>query len=448
MTTQLTDRLRDLAEEAPGPLAAGPMWRDGRRRHRRRVAGAVVVIGCLVAATVGVGIGSGRRVQPAPAAPPATGTGTMAIPAQLYNPSPWVSTTRAPGRLVALTSRSRDHFPWGSDRSVPVGVAAGSQTYRFLDLPGQAPDATDVELSPDGLHIAYWIAPAAGSPPTNPGGLAGFAILDVVTGKVETYEVRTRFGLAVQSLTWVDSDTLALVAGHFNSVRAMDFSGRDRTYFFTVGNPAGYVSLAPADVRAIPVTTWPAQGCAPTCPGTYAAMLGGGHLMHVESSDGDPSSHHDIRLSDPVLTAAYDPRRNIVAGTRGREDGDGPLPAPLMYGRVVGDRVRLHDVPGARRYEQVFTWVDATHVTTSRLTRDGVVYDVVDVRTGARTQLSTKPWYAFAIARDALAHPTTVRGIPPATPWNPRLTVLGGLLLVVACAGGVVLVARRSVVRT
>jgi hypothetical protein len=225
------------------------------------------VIGCLVAATAAVGVGGWRSIPPDPAAPPATTTGAMEIPAQLFNPSPWTPTTRAPGRLIALSSASRDHFPFGSDRSVTVGVAAGSQTYRFLDLPGQSPDATDSQLSPDGLHIAYWIAPVAGSAPMNPGALAGFAVLDLVTGNVEKYEVRTRFGLAVQSLRWLDADTLALVAGHFKSVRAMDFSARDRTYFFTLGNPSGYVALAPADVRNIPVTTWPAQGCAPTCPG-------------------------------------------------------------------------------------------------------------------------------------------------------------------------------------
>lgn len=280
----------------------------------------------------------------------------------------------------------------------------------------------------------------------NPGALAGFAVLDLVTGHVERYEVQTRFGLAVQSLTWLDADTLALVAGHFESVRAMDFSGLDRTYFFALGDPAAYVAWGPADVRDIPVTTLPAQGCAPTCPWTYAQMRGGGHLMHVESSDRDPS-RHDIRLSDPVLSAAYDTRRNLVAGTRGREDGDGPLPAPLVYGRVVNDRVHFHEVPGARRYEQVFTWVDATHLTASRLTPDGVVYDVVDVRTGQRQQLSRKPWYAYSIARDALLDPRTVPGVPPERPWNPRLIALGGLLVVV-CAGGVVLVARRSVVRT
>lgn len=446
MTTQLTDRLRDLADEAPGPLTAGDLWQDGRRRHRRRLAGTLAVVGCLVAATAAVGVGTWRSVQPGPASPPATATGPLEIPEQLYNPSPWTPTTRTPGRLVALTSSSRDHFPFGSDRSVLVGVAAGSQTYRFLDLPGQSPDAADPQLSPDGLHVAYGIAPDTGSTPMNPGASAGFAVLDLVTGKVERYEVRTQFGLAVDSLTWLDADTIALVAGHFKSVRAMDLSGLDRTYFFTLGNTSGYVALAPADVRRIPVTTLPAQGCAPTCPGTYAQMRDGSRLMHVEAS-GRTLSSYDVRLSDPVLSAAFDTRRNLVAGTRGREGGDGPMPAPLMYGRVVGDRVRFHEVPGAHKYEQVFTWVDTTHVTTSRLTRDGVVYDVVDVRTGQRQRLTSKPWYAFSIAQDALLDPRTVPGVAPERPWNPRLIALGGLLVVV-CAGGVVLVARRSVVRT
>ncbi len=446
MTTQLTDRLRDLAEEAPEPLTAGSLWRDGRRRHRRRVAGAIAVVGCLVAGTAVVGVGSWRSVQPDPAAPPATRTGQLQIPAQLYNPSPWTPTTRTPGRLVALMSQSRDHFPWGSDRNAIVGIAAGSQTYRFLDLPGQSPDATDPQLSPDGLHVAYWIAPASGRASMNPGALSGFAVLDVLTGDVERYEVPTRFGLAVQSLTWLDADTIALVAGHFESERAMDLSALQRTYVFTLGSTSGPVTLAAEDVRPIPVTTSPAQGCAPTCPGTYAQMWGGGRLMHVWASGHSPSSY-DLRLSRPALSAAYDTRRGLVAATRGREDGDGPVPAPLMYGRVRGDRVRFHQVPGSREYEQVFTWVDATHVTTSRVTQNGVVYDVVDVRTGERRQLTSKPWYAFSIAQDALLRPMTAPGIAPPTPWNPRLVSLG-VLLVLAAAGAALLLARRSVVRT
>src|SRR5690242_19712863 len=150
MTTQLPERLRDLAEEAPDALTAGDLWRSGRRRHRRRLVTAGAVVGAVVALTVGAGYGDWHSTRPEPTAPPATRSGPMQIPDRLFNPSPWTPATRTPGRLVALLGATRDHFPFGSDRNALVGVAAGSQTYRFLDHPGRSPDATDAYLSPDG----------------------------------------------------------------------------------------------------------------------------------------------------------------------------------------------------------------------------------------------------------------------------------------------------------
>jgi hypothetical protein len=272
----------------------------------------------------------------------------------------------------------------------------------------------------------------------------GFAVLDLVTGKVERHEVQTRFGLAPQSLTWLNTSTLAMVADHFASLRPNDYAGRTRTYFFDVGSPSSYSALAPATVLDIPVRTWPAWVCAPVCPGRYAEMVGDRRLRVFRS--GENSSESDIRFSAPATSVVYDPHHHLVAATEGNIDVGGPTAGPLVVGRVDHGRVGFTSVPGGRSYQQVMTWVDPAHVTTMRQTLHGLVYDLVDVRTGARRPLVSKPWYAFTIAADALQRPSTVPGIAPPSPWNPRwvaLGALGALLL----AGGAVVVVRRSHVR-
>jgi hypothetical protein len=359
----------------------------------------------------------------------------MAIPDRLFNPSPWTPTTRAPGRLVAVMTATRDHFPIGSDPSAPVGVAAGSQTYRFLDLPGQSPDVTDVSLSPDGRHLAYWIN---GRPPkpTDLGdrSTVGIAVLDLTDGAVQREVLADDHGIAPGDLTWVDNRTVALAAASFTSGDATSFAGRTQVRLLSVGLHA--IRRVPrSNVLDIPVTS---------TGGAFAGMVEQQLLRSADPRTG--SLRPDVILSEPVKSVAYDVRRGLVAATEGNVDASGPTSGPLVVGRVVHAEVHFRVVPGGHRYDQAVTWVDRTHVATTRQTRTGVVYDVVDVRTGARRQLTSKPWYAFQVATDALQHAESVPGIAPPSPWNPRWVAVGvmGALLLVGAAG---LVVRRSRVR-
>jgi hypothetical protein len=428
MTTQLPERLRDLADGAPGSLSPTGLWREGRRRHRRNLVTASAIAACLVVGGAVTGIGSWRSTQPGPSAPPATGP--MTIPDRLFNPSPWLPTTRAPGRLVAVLSSTRDHFPFGSDRNALAGVAAGSQTYRFLELPGQSPDASDVYLSPDGRHLAYWVN---GSPTgsANLGGrsLTGFAVVDLTNGVVERHVVPSVHGLAPTGLSWVDPDRVVLATDHFTSSEPTSYAGRTKAYLFTVGDDVATV-LRHGSALDIPVTS----------TGGYAAMVGNRRLRSYDAHTDVPRP--DITLSAPVRSVGYDARLGLVAGTRGYIDASGRVSGRLVVGHVTNGRVRLHTVPGGLRYDRALTWVDRSHVATLRQTRNGLVYDVVDVRTGSRRQLTSKPWYGFQVARDALRGATTVPGIAPPRPWNPRWIALGGLLTI-ACLGVAAALARR-----
>ncbi|MBO0846283.1 MAG: hypothetical protein J2P22_12800 [Nocardioides sp.] len=104
--------------------------------------------------------------------------------------------------------------------------------------------------------------------------------------------------------------------------------------------------------------------------------------------------------------------------------------------------MHLTSVPGGRAYDEALAWVDRTHVATMRQSRTGLVYDVVDVRTGVRRQLTSKPCCSFTLAADALRTARTVPGIAPPSPWNPRWVSLV-VLIAVAGIAGAVLVARR-----
>jgi hypothetical protein len=429
VTTHLPERLRELADDAPATLPATGLWQSGRRRHRRRVVVGVALVGAVVSLAAGLGYGDWRSRQPEPVSPPVGSSGSMAVPDRLFNPSPWLPTTRAPGRLVAVMSATRDHFPFGSDRNALAGVVAGSQTYRFLDLPGQAPENTDVALSPDGRSLAYWVTQAEGEPV---GAVVGVAVLDLTTGTVERHLVPTRHGLAPMSLSWPDSRTVAMVSDHFTSPDPTSYAGRTDTYLFRLGDGTAYTRLVRSNVDDVPVTS---------TRGEFTGVVD--HQVLRSYAPRTDELRPDVALSSSVKSVAYDVRRRLVAATAGNVDASGPTSGPLVVGHVRKGAVELRPVRGGRRYDRVLTWVDGTHVAAVRQTRAGLVYDVVDVRTGQRRELTSKPWYAFEIALDALQQARTVPGIPPPHPWNPRWIALGGLL-VLLCTGGGALVLRRS----
>lgn len=430
MTTQLPERLRDLADDAPAALTAGRLWQAGRQRHRRRVAVTLALAGCLVLSTALLGLGDWRSRQPEPAVPPPTGP--MAVPDRLVNPNPWTPTTRAPGRLVAVFTATRDHFPFGSEQNAVVGVTAGSQAYHFLDLPGRAPDATDVSLAPDGRHLAYWIS---GRPPRGADlgdqATVGVATLDLLTGVVRRHDLHSPHGLGAQSLTWTDDRTVAVSVMEFNS-------------------PAGNSTAGDVPVRLVRVDSSGVRQTSLTDPLDQTISIQGGfglltssRTLHLAGANGGHVRR--VRTSFGLVHAAYDAATARLAGVLAQPHG-GPTAAHLVVGTVNGGHASLARVPGGHRYVDVLAWVDRQHVVAVRLTHAGTAYDVVDVSTGGRRQLTSKPWYAVQIAADALRSARTVPGIAPPSPWNPQwvaLGVLGALVL----AGGAGLATRRSRVR-
>lgn len=452
--TQLPERLRALAEEAPLALSAEDLWETGRRRHRGRVLTALATAAVVVTTVAVAGFGSWHAQQPDPTAPEPTITGPIAVPSRFFHPSPWLPGTSSPGRLVALLGTERGHFPFGSDLNALVGVAAGSQTYRFLDLPGQS-DASDVALSPNGRHIAYWIS---GTPPgaASPGdrSTVGVANLDVTTGKIQRRVLPSQHGLLPVMLTWTENNKLAVATGHLTSAEPTSYSSRTAVYV-VVWKPGGVGDIPPLDGSEPPVlfSRVPHSGVLPIPVAStrgYAAMVDHRVLRTYDAND---QVRQTVQLSGPVQTVAYDARARRVAGTNGNPDQDGSSSGALMVGDVVKGHAELTAVPGGR-YLYALGWADADHVVTEQLTPTGELFWVVDVHTGARTaltgsgyQATGSRWFGVVLAADALRAPTTVAAVEPPRPWNPRWVAGGSLavLLLVGAAGSLLLWRRRRV---
>lgn len=156
MSTDLRDRLHDLADDAPtGDLRGADVWRRGVRRHRLRVAGAVAGTAAVVALVAGL-----VSVVPSPTpTQPADQVGSLGIPRVVRPPDPWSEATRTPGPLSAISADLHTDpvgFTDSRSRMMLYGVSAVDGQSRFLDLPGpiQNVDPDSVAVSDDGTLVA------------------------------------------------------------------------------------------------------------------------------------------------------------------------------------------------------------------------------------------------------------------------------------------------------
>src|SRR6478735_5287012 len=105
--TTLHDRLADLAEDAPPGGPAPDLWDRGRRYHRRRRVGTLVISIVVVVLLAGLATmsWSRSRFEPIPAAPAA---GSLRLPDQFFLPSPRTPAADDPiGPLVAVFESPR-----------------------------------------------------------------------------------------------------------------------------------------------------------------------------------------------------------------------------------------------------------------------------------------------------------------------------------------------------
>lgn len=206
MSDKLREAFRDLAEQAPDLAdlaAAGPQtWRVARQARRRLVGAVACIVAVMLVGGLAIAVGLSRS-SAQPVAPPYD-VKDLAIPNQVWTPGPWTPGTANAGPIgpLALVGSAPRRTSWFHlDSDALFGVSAVTGSYRFLDLPGADTDGNDVELSPDGTKIAYWLLGTIASAKSQPNDV-GVAIYDTITGQVARKLIPSTGGIHPQWLTW------------------------------------------------------------------------------------------------------------------------------------------------------------------------------------------------------------------------------------------------------
>lgn len=447
----LHDRLARLADEADDASPPPPdLWARGRRYGRRRTAGAVaLVLAGLVA--LGTGVAALAPVGPEPVQP-AQERAALRLPDRLHHPDPWTPGTDETGPIGPLVAvLGAERTSWSGSRSGVAAVGADG-TYAFLDLAGRVGDGADgpeseMALSADGRHLAYWYADA-GDPRTEVDATevaTGVAVLDTVTGEtVRRPAEDAPLGLDPQPLLWT-GDVLWVSWWPYDEIGA---NGADASASSVLQEVVAW------DVASGEQTSHAGRGIVTRVLGatSWADRFVTVRQRAVTLVDAAGRTEVVGRVTDRVDgPPQVDPSGTRVAFLADTDPAGEASDAaePVLVGRLPdrpGDEIALTAVPG-EPVDRVLGWRSDREVVTLRYTPRGARYESVDVGSGERTLLLTppaEPWSPTAqIAADALAAPSYDAPAPPGR-VDPRALLAGGLALAVLTAlVGLVLGRRR-----
>jgi hypothetical protein len=436
LSSDLHDRLEDLAAQTPVTAPPADLWDRGVRRRRldRAVTSAVVLAVLTLVGLGGWTWHGSRTVQP-------TDThGSPRLPDRLFRPSPWLSAFDGPpGRLVAVGVAERKSLL--HTRQSVYGVTASGSAYGFLDLPGYvlAGDAGSGKpaLSPDGRKVAYWISGAPSAKPTDTGlpATTGVSVYDAETGRTRSVRLSTAHGLMADALVWTDSRTLVI--------------GFDQLLEDDPRDP-GSLRSRPAAVQVWRLEQGDHADVLAAVDGLDPSSLAPGHGFVASQGSRRATlvwprqPGRQLSFRAPIGRSAegpvVSPGGDRVALVRGNRDTN-----RLWWGAV---RPLPHGTPmrlatEASDYYLPLAWTDEDHVVALAATRplepapEGVArVDLVEVSTGASIPLmDSVPGggnvWELSVATDLLTAPSVHAAAPP-RPWDPRLVLqLTALLLVV-----------------
>ena len=456
-----TTRLRDAverfadaprADDMPSRTPPPDLMRSLRRRQRRTravpayasgVVAAVSVVAIVLAVVAGVpallrdGVGGPDGTSVATAPPPDALIG--AIPRRIPPPGRWIDIDPMPGVAAAIVrgdDDARGRLPWGSRLGVAV-LSARTGAYTWLDLPLAPGRAFEVELSPTGRYVAYWAA----LDDARPGRLTTFVVRDLITGEEESWTPDgTPRGAEMYATVWTDAATVAVAYGR---VLASPGSSRQLPTIL-MDAVSGRVEQASGVLEEVDSATQVIS------PQLALAALGEDEVQVLDSrgevqdrvSQPMPSSN-----SSDVLALSPSGSRLAAIENGGWDEGM-PRTRLLHTARALpgGNRAGIDGYETVRTdgatLLQIVGWVDETHLAIrgyegSFPDADATQIVSVDITTGA-TELLTDD-SAYASYASALWTRPTVDRPAPASPADPRLLGLGGLLL----AAAVVWWARR-----
>jgi len=425
--TTLHDRLTELADEAPAGGPAPELWDRGRRLHRRRRAGTVVIVAvaALLLGILGTTSWLRERQQPAPAG----ASEGLRLPDEFFVPGEFTDGTDDAGELGPLTAVLR--APRHGDRTGLVGIGGSSGIYRFLDLPGWVQD-DNVALSTDGSRVAYWYGARSGGL-TAP-RIDGLAVYDTTTGTIARDPIESDHGLMSQPLVlvgdevwfeeqpFIDEDREATNGG---SVLAWRIGGEHvRTWQPSAGPVPSLVDATTVDGRLVDGAT---------------------HRVRLWSSD---RVEPEVRRTGRSIEAPVQPSplTGVYVAVLGRDgaavSASDPRPVVTLAATAPG-RFHTNLVPGLETSEVVGWRADTVFVTFDYRTS---VFAQVPMDTASAKPLtrltSDLGDVGLQVAADAWKGPTYGASAPP-DPWDPRLVWGAGGAVVLVAAGLVVLWRRR-----
>jgi hypothetical protein len=384
------------------------------------------VAAAVLAVLLGGGLaGTVVALVPTPAVAPADGDGA-AIPDRIGQPDPWTPGTDRegpPGPLAVVAGAPRRTGILGTAHDGLVGVAAGTGSYRFLDLPGRLPDSAGllsveqpVALSPDGRRVAYWLGDTTAS---------GVAVYDTVTGSLRRTSFTSPKGLAPETLAWASSDGLLVRYGVITQLASDSMSSRAGPLWLIDASSGQRERLAEPGRSAI--------GRPTAMPGGFSSWDGSTLELWTRRGATYTARRVTVRGTDPQAglgTLAVSPDTTRAALVAVPENGPGglyvatvPPGASSTRARPVTTRVAVQTVAG---------WRDPTHVLVDgEVGRARGVY-AVDVATGAYQRVVDVPDQTYTpgqvYATDLWALPTVARPAPADVP-DPQVAVAGGVAL-------------------
>jgi hypothetical protein len=424
----VVDRLERLAAHAPGGgLDPDAVWTHGRRRQRVRLGAALaalVAVGLLGTTATPLLVERAQRVEPAGS------DDTMVLPDVIRQPGGWEPEfPSVPGRLSAVGVGTRSSL-W-SDRNAWWGVSAETGESRFLDVPDAADTFVDAALSADGSRMAYWtkndaddeLAGSAGSAGDSLSLAGGVAVLDLQTGKHQTWEVESPHGLWTGGLAWA-GDVLWWSAGpaQQEASGAVRADTRLRTWDVATGERGeSSTGIGPHAVGDAP------NGFVEIGPMWRLERVTGGADPEMVKLLAPAGTRDGAGLAEPAVSTDGSRVAVLLMPDASRFDG---APKPLLVGAVDGREVALQQVDGVEE-QSVLGWRSPTEVVVA--SQDAVEEGrppralrawTVDITTSEREQLVSFSGNTPQVAAEAW----TAEVVPaPGAPFapDPRLVGLG-----------------------
>ena len=445
MSSDLRDRLEDLAAHPGAVVPPANLWDRGVRRRRleRAASGLLGLVVVLLLGLGGWGIHLSRDVQPADS------HGTPHLPDRFfYDVSPWTHPFDGPpGPLVTVFPHERKTLLHTT--SEIVGVTASSGTYGFLDLPDDAvpSDVTSnsLALSPDGRRLAFWVSGTpSGSPNTTMiegETVTGVAVYDAVDGRLRESRSATVHGLEPRALLWADDSTLLFSYGQ---IQGRD--GTQRASSSGFGASAVWTTSSPRP-QILPENNFSTSLDNLTTRATEGEVVTRRTSPWLVADASVPTQVRSFRTdrAPDLLVLSPDHHRAVGVLTHNRNDG------PLVVTRVPrGDdtTATLRRLTLGDHWTRPLAWLDNHRVAVFRqvLVRDpvngphvGGRLESVDLTTGGVRRLvanvgshgtnDSDPW----IATGLLGSPSVHAEPPPAPPdlraWTIGLGVAAALTL-------------------